>query len=358
MDLYTEALEIIGDNITYLQHEGLFNWGEIDKHQIPLSTNKYMRDLDDLSDKDRQDTEFMALVNSRDPFCSICEKVISDGVTKLYSPFGQLGADICMFIYWNTSIPFFFNTHAYDLFCMKGYKKLKSALAKRIFTISEYNKKYIIDNFGVSGDKVIIKRVNYSDIKPNMKRNDIPLFEYIFSAGRLIEMKGYKHSITAFKKLHDKYPEVHYIIAGCGTLDAELKQLVSDLDLGDFVHFVGHVENKIIMSYIQYASLSILASTTTDTGDKEGLPTFFIESMSMGTPCIGTNYSGIPEIIIDGVTGYTTNEGDVDMIFDRMDKIYDLDILEYMDMSDECVQMVNDNFSNDKNIKKMVECFK
>jgi glycosyltransferase involved in cell wall biosynthesis len=79
--------------------------------------------------------------------------------------------------------------------------------------------------------------------------------------------------------------------------------------------------------------------------------------MSLGTPCIGTDYSGIPEIIKDGVTGYTTEEGNVDMIYNRMDKIMSMSQLEYIDMCDNCTNIVNDEFDNTKNIKKMVDFF-
>jgi glycosyltransferase involved in cell wall biosynthesis len=45
-------------------------------------------------------------------------------------------------------------------------------------------------------------------------------------------------------------------------------------------------------------------------GNRDGLPTVLLEAMALGTPCISTEVTGIPEIIRDGSTGLLVRPGD------------------------------------------------
>jgi glycosyltransferase involved in cell wall biosynthesis len=50
--------------------------------------------------------------------------------------------------------------------------------------------------------------------------------------------------------------------------------------------------------------------TDPQTGDEEGLPVAILEAMAHGLPVVSTRHAGIPEAILDGVTGYLVNEGE------------------------------------------------
>merc|ERR1719473_1976832 len=46
-----------------------------------------------------------------------------------------------------------------------------------------------------------------------------------------------------------------------------------------------------------------------------------LEALAMEKPCVATNKYGMPEVVIDGVTGYTFPSGDVDALADAIVKI-------------------------------------
>lgn len=58
--------------------------------------------------------------------------------------------------------------------------------------------------------------------------------------------------------------------------------------------------------------------TDPDTGDEEGLPVAILEAMAHGLPVVSTWHAGIPEAVIDGVTGFLVDEGDVEAMADRI----------------------------------------
>jgi colanic acid/amylovoran biosynthesis glycosyltransferase len=45
-------------------------------------------------------------------------------------------------------------------------------------------------------------------------------------------------------------------------------------------------------------------------GNRDGLPTVLLEAMALGTPCVSTSVTGIPEVINDGVTGLMVPQRD------------------------------------------------
>ena len=93
--------------------------------------------------------------------------------------------------------------------------------------------------------------------------------------------------------------------------------------------------------------------------DKEGLPTFFVESMSLGTPCIGTNYSGTPELIDHGINGMLTKEKDVEDITSKMLDLYEKIKLDSNgEIGQSCRNKIAAMFDNEKNIHLLLEHIK
>jgi glycosyltransferase involved in cell wall biosynthesis len=45
-------------------------------------------------------------------------------------------------------------------------------------------------------------------------------------------------------------------------------------------------------------------------GNRDGLPTVLLEAMALGTPCVSTDVTGIPEVIRDGETGLMVPQRD------------------------------------------------
>ena len=353
---YKEQLDIIGNRITYITKDKMFRWNDCVENNIPLAHSIVRRKLN-ATNNPKYISKFEKQSLKRVPmaFSGIIKDLSARKVTKLYSPFGDLGADICMLLGTHMKIPFYFACHSYDLFNMNGYTSLKFKLAKKIFTVSEYNKKWICEKFKIPSRKVVIKRVNFINTNTQTLSKDIG-YDYMFSAGRLTDMKGFKYSIAAFIEFNKLYPDMHYIIAGCGVGEEQLLSLITASGMSEKIHLVGYVDNAEVISYIKGSKFTILSSINSKDGDCEGIPTFFIESMANGVPCIGSNYSGIPELIHDRKNGILTELNDVDDILAAMKELYSIVCSDKLEsFSRECINTIAQDFDNKKNIEIFIK---
>jgi glycosyltransferase involved in cell wall biosynthesis len=97
------------------------------------------------------------------------------------------------------------------------------------------------------------------------------------------------------------FPGVHFHIIGSPLFseteyDSELKQLCRDLNLENTIEFHGFVSD--VPRALSDLDIVVHASTI---GEPFGQ--VVIEGMAAGKPLIATNGGGIPEIVVDGVTG-------------------------------------------------------
>lgn len=361
--IYKDELEKIGDKIICVPQNRLINHKKIWEDRIAFFQNEFRLNLNLCKTIDPTLENF----NQQEQECvqnsaGFLEKFIEDieyrGIEKIYAPFANGDTEIAMMLSHHTGIPYYFTAHAYDLFSSYHYARMKAKTVTHAFAISEYNKNYMIKELGIPKEKITVRRINI--LKPdseNVFKKEIGT-DFIFSAGRLDEMKGFKYSIEAFNSFHKQYPDVHYVIVGTGILEPELKELVSSLKLENFVHFVGHVKNSKVLEFAKGAVFSILSSIEMPNKDKEGLPTCFVESMSLGTPCIGTNYSGTPELIDHEENGMLTAEKDVEDIAEKMKKLYDMVKSDENKIYWACKNKVNKMFDNQKNIALLLEHLK
>jgi glycosyltransferase involved in cell wall biosynthesis len=58
--------------------------------------------------------------------------------------------------------------------------------------------------------------------------------------------------------------------------------------------------------------------TDPQTGDEEGLPVAILEAMAHGLPVVSTRHAGIPEAVLEEVTGYLVNEGENALMAERL----------------------------------------
>ncbi len=118
------------------------------------------------------------------------------------------------------------------------------------------------------------------------ERND-----YYCYVGRLSEEKGVRTLLKAASTINHELR-----IAGGGPLDNELKAQYAHCPQ---IKFLGHIDAKAVASLLSHAKCSVMPSEC-----NENNPLGVIESLCAGTPVVGAEMGGIPELI-DKSSGFT-----------------------------------------------------
>ncbi|MDX2361195.1 MAG: N-acetyl-alpha-D-glucosaminyl L-malate synthase BshA [Crocinitomicaceae bacterium] len=141
----------------------------------------------------------------------------------------------------------------------------------------------------------------------------------------------------------NKIKKSRILMVGDGPERYYLEELCRELDLCDRVIFLGKVRDT--QHVLEIADLFILPSET------ESFGLAALEAMAMGVPVISSNTGGIPEVNTTGVTGFTSNVGDVDDM--AKNALYILD-------NEERLEEFRNNAmkrAQDFDIENIVECY-
>lgn len=105
------------------------------------------------------------------------------------------------------------------------------------------------------------------------------------------------------EKNHEISKEIRILLEGDGPMDGELREFVAKNHLEDICKFIGVESN--VMNFIESIDVFILPSI-----DAEDFPNVISEAMSFSKPIIASRLAGIPEQVIDGVTGLLVDPSD------------------------------------------------
>ncbi|HEY2594080.1 MAG TPA: glycosyltransferase, partial [Chloroflexota bacterium] len=119
---------------------------------------------------------------------------------------------------------------------------------------------------------------------------------------RLVPIKAHEVFFQAAAKVLIEEPRARFLVIGDGERRAELEAIVERLGIGDAVEFMGWRRDMVSV----YADLDVVALTSLN----EGSPVALIEAMASSRPVISTRVGGVPEVVIDGVTGLTVPPSD------------------------------------------------
>lgn len=162
--------------------------------------------------------------------------------------------------------------------------------------------------------------VDPATIMPRDRSEETPT---ILHVARLVEMKGTRYLIQAFKRLQSRHPDARLVIIGDGPLRPSLSRLVQTLDLDDRVRFLGALPFNQTIQWMRRAAMLVLPSILTSSGRVEGLGMVLLEAAATGIPVVGSHVGGIPEAVIDGETGFLVPPKDPEALSRRMSDLLD-----------------------------------
>lgn len=202
----------------------------------------------------------------------------------------------------------------------------KSIIYKNLFIkgdlflpICEYFKKKLI-NIECDEEKIKIHHMGIDLQKFKLLERKIQSKEdiKILTIARLIEKKGHIYAIKTIEKVSEKHKNIQYYIVGNGPLKEKLEAQVLEAGIKDNVTFLESANQDECIKLYEEAHIFLLPSVTSENGDQEGTPVVLMEAQATGLPVISTYHSGIPEVVIDGKSGFLVPEKDVTALAEKL----------------------------------------
>ena len=172
----------------------------------------------------------------------------------------------------------------------------------------------------------------------------MPTDKYFLFFGRLSYEKGVMTLLKAFKEL----PQCSLKVVGTGPKEEELKAFARDNGMKN-VTFLGYKTGKELTDLVSNAYFVIVPSEW-----YENNPMTIIEAYSVGTPVIGARIGGIPEIVVDGQTGFQFESGNVAALRNTVLKADAIDGKTYTEFGQGTINFANENLSKDSYWRKLV----
>lgn len=168
-----------------------------------------------------------------------------------------------------------------------------------------------------------LKRAGICDNKIRHQFYSIKLSDYIYNEnfgkyivyfGRLSGEKGLHTLLRSMKKISNRSIDLY--IVGEGPLKKELETFALQLGLSN-VTFFGYLQKDQLKALVANARFTVVPSEWF-----ENSPLVIYESFALGTPALGANIGGIPELIDDHINGLLFEPGNVDDLAHNIEWLY------------------------------------
>lgn len=214
-------------------------------------------------------------------------------------------------------IPFVSTRHNDDRYLLGPFRYVDRALmhgVKRIIAISDAVRTFHVAA-GLPAEKLVTIHYGLDDPprRPSETTpaaagipDDVPL---VLAVGRLIEQKDHATLLRAFARMHEREPSARLAILGWGPLEARTRALADSLGIDAAVTLAGRVEPS---AWLERAAVFAHSSRW------EGFGIVLLEAMLAGLPVVATSVSAVPEIVVDGETGFLVPAGDDEALAARL----------------------------------------
>jgi len=183
-------------------------------------------------------------------------------------------------------------------------------------TLPYTEKKSILGNIIPTGIEIepYLQKYDKSIIREKYNLSDDTII--IGSTGRIVWQKGYDQLISLLENYNFNEKNVHFIIAGEGSLRNKLSDQIKSKHLDNKITFIGNISN--IPEFLFSLDIYIQPSVT------EGFPLSVLEAMASGLPIICSDAGGLKEMIHHNETGIIYKSGDLSALYKGFMKIFSM----------------------------------
>jgi len=288
-------------------------------------------------------------------FLGICYAALlkRQNVKHVHVHHGYFAAWVAMTAARILNITYSMTLHGSDLLLHRAFLDVKLEHCKFCLTVSEFNRRRILDNHPhIPWEKIRVQRMGVDAITheatPPTPKMDSRLV--MLSVGRLHAVKDHTFLIQACSDLKSRGVNFVCFIAGEGPERRSLEKLIVDLGLQQTVTLLGHLPKAKLESYYAMCDLVVLTSKS------EGIPLTLMEAMAYGRTVLAPAITGIPELVVDGVTGFLYRPGSIEDFVSKVEIIHSVQP-ELRTIRYRARRHVLENFNRTNNLAEFAEIF-
>ena len=276
-----------------------------------------------------------------------------DDARHLHAAFAHGPAAIAHQVHLLTGLPFSFAAHAKDIYVSDPEQLARRAAAAEFMLVcSESARAELAGIAGPAADRIRLQyhgvdalRFHPGDTAPatpitageRATDNDRPADAErpvdgepatdgarpfrLLAAGRLVEKKGYPVLLDALALLAREGHPVTCRIVGAGPLRADLEARALSLGIAGTISFDGALSHESVAGAYRDADAFVQCSVVLPDGDRDGVPNVVLEAMASGLAVVASDVAGIPEAVVDGVTGFLVPPSDPAAVADRIARL-------------------------------------
>lgn len=199
------------------------------------------------------------------------------------------------------------------------------------------NTRQMLSELGIAADRLelVYPGVDTQRFRPDidgteLRRRLAPRGETVLlSVGRLQTRKGHDLMIQAVRHLTREHRRtLRYAIVGDGPDRSTLEALVDDCGVREHVSFCGAVPAEVLPQYYAACDIFVMPNRVErQKNDLEGFGIVFLEAAASGKPAVGGRSGGVPEAVLDGVTGLLVGGTDVEELATTIARLMDSESL-------------------------------
>ncbi len=167
--------------------------------------------------------------------------------------------------------------------------------ADRVVAVSNWTKEILVNRYRVRADKISVIHNGIFRSGSRCKEAPVTGSDVVTFLGRITHQKGPGYFVEAARKVAERFPDVHFIVAGSGDLLPQTIERVAQLRLSPKFHFTGFLSREYIERIWSISSVYVMPSVSEPFGITP------LEASQAGVPVIISNQSGVAEVMPDAL---------------------------------------------------------
>jgi len=193
------------------------------------------------------------------------------------------------------------------------------AINSSVIAIADFTRQYLIESYEIPAESIALlyQGVDIQRFRSTVEGKRAAAERYMLpenaspvlgSVGSFEHRKGHLVLFEALRQLATgPLPDIHLMLVGDGPDEASLREQAGKLGLNKHISFFPFTSEP--SRVFERLDITVLPSLY-----KEGLPNVLQESMAMNVPVISSRLGGVPEVVINGQTGYMVEPGNSEQL--------------------------------------------